>query len=166
MRTHAPIPVNPIPKMTIDIYTDGSCITETCTGAWVAILFIGQQKITLSGTEADTTHNRMELLAVIHAITHVQANYPSETHIRVYSDSQYVCDLTRRKAQLQNKQYTTNKGIDIRNSDLVKRLYQMQEGWTVEFIKVKAHQHKTEETNYNIEADKLVRKLVRATNTE
>ena len=44
-----------------EIYTDGSCHTQQCIGAWAAIILIDQQKIVLSGRENDTTHNRMEI---------------------------------------------------------------------------------------------------------
>jgi len=150
-----------IQEMNIDIYTDGSCITETRLGAWVAILLTDQQKITLSGTEADTTHNRMELMAVLQALEYVRINCATVTAIRVHSDSQYVCGLPSRRERLQKKGFTTRKGESIRNDDLVKSLYDMQEGRVTDFVKVKAHERKTGEINYNIEADMLVRKLAR-----
>ena len=50
------------------VYTDGSCDTQFLTGAWVCILLIGEERQQLSGLEMNTTHNRMELLAVIKGI--------------------------------------------------------------------------------------------------
>ena len=52
----------------ITIYTDGSCHTQQLVGAWAAIIFIGAKKFVLSGTEENTTHNRMELTAIIEAL--------------------------------------------------------------------------------------------------
>ena len=59
-----------------EIYTDGSCHTQHCIGAWASIVFIGNEKIILSGKEINTTHNRMELLAVINAVEYIQNNNP------------------------------------------------------------------------------------------
>ena len=70
----------------IEIFTDGSCLGNPGVGGWCAILrYKGHQKI-LSGGEADTTNNRMELLAVIEALK--QLKEPCE--IELYSDSTYV----------------------------------------------------------------------------
>ena len=52
----------------IEIYTDGSCHTQICIGAWASIILIGNEKINLSGVVENTTHNRMEILAVIKAL--------------------------------------------------------------------------------------------------
>ena len=51
----------------IIIYTDGSCNPEYKIGAWAVVLFVEDEKIVLSGTAEQTTHQRMELTAVIRA---------------------------------------------------------------------------------------------------
>jgi ribonuclease HI len=58
-----------------EIYTDGSCHPPPRTGAWVAIIFIEREKVVLSGQVADTTHNRMELLAVMGALSYLKTNH-------------------------------------------------------------------------------------------
>ncbi len=55
----------------IIIYTDGSCNPKIGIGAWATIIFINEGKITLEGSAKDTTHQRMELIAVIEAFSHV-----------------------------------------------------------------------------------------------
>ena len=55
----------------ITIYTDGSCHAQKRIGAWAAIVIINIEKIVLKGVEINTTHNRMELMAVIKAIEYV-----------------------------------------------------------------------------------------------
>lgn len=145
----------------IDIYTDGSCHTQHLIGGWAAILFIGREKIVLSGTETNTTHNRMELTAVIKAIEYVQANYKDTTIINIFSDSQYVIGLPARKEKLSAKAFTTSAGNDIQNADLVKELLALDGSLTLLFTKIKAHQKQTDIANHNIEVDKLSRKLVR-----
>ncbi len=145
----------------IDIYTDGSCHTQHRIGAWASLLFTGQEKIVLTGNEADTTHNRMELTAVIKAIEYISKNFKGVAILNIFSDSQYVVGLTGRKEKLSAHQFITKKGNDIQNADLVKALLSLTECFEIEFIKVKAHQKKDETVNYNIEVDKLSRKLVR-----
>ncbi|CAL1518715.1 RNase H family protein [Chitinophaga sp. MM2321] len=146
------------------VYTDGSCHTQLRTGAWVAILLIAAEKIILSETVTDTTHNRMELTAVIAAIQHVLLHYPEVRHIQVFSDSQYVINLPDREAKLKARYFITEKGNELQNVELVKTFLQLLTCISVEFVKIKAHQKKGETMNYNIEADMLSRKLVREAN--
>ena len=55
-----------------EIYTDGSCHTQHKIGTWVAIILMDTEKKILSGTVKDTTHNRMELMAVVKAIEYIK----------------------------------------------------------------------------------------------
>lgn len=144
-----------------EIYTDGSCHTQHCVGAWAAVISVNKQKIVLSGIEYDTTHNRMEILAVIKSIQHIQQNFTFINHLKIISDSQYVIGLADRKAKFTLSDYTTRSGKDIRNADLVKTVLMLFDSVTIELIKIKAHQKPNGATNYNIEADKLSRQLVR-----
>ncbi len=146
---------------TIKIYTDGSCHTQQCVGVWVAIVFIDGLKHVTTGVERNTTHNRMELLAVIKALEFVLDKQGDATHMEVISDSQYVVGLLDRKHKFEDLNYHTKKGNQIRNVDLVKQLLCYVTKLKVSLIKIKAHQQKTLETQYNIEADLLCRKLVR-----
>ena len=56
----------------VTIYTDGACSGNPGPGGWGAILMYGAHKRELSGGEADTTNNRMELTAVIRALSLLQ----------------------------------------------------------------------------------------------
>lgn len=150
-----------MPLQKVEIYTDGSCHTQHCQGAWVAIVFIGGEKITLSGKELNTTHNRMELTAVIKALQYIQQLNTKMITIKVVTDSQYVTGLPARAEKFSIQNFITKKGSDISNVDLVKELLLLTNTLPAEFIKIKAHQKKTAVINYNIEADKLSRNLVR-----
>ena len=145
----------------IEIYTDGSCHTQSCIGAWVAILFINGEKIVLSGMATDTTNNRMELTAVIKAIEYVKDKHQSATTIKIISDSQYVIGLVGRKEKFALSDFKTKAGNDIRIVDLVKQLLGLHELIDVAYVKIKAHQQPTSEVNYNIEADILARQILR-----
>ena len=143
------------------IFTDGSCHTQKCIGAWASIVFINRQKIVLSGKEENTTHNRMEILAVIKAIKHIQNNFPTLKNINIVSDSQYVIGLIGRETKFESKKFLTNSGTEIRNIDLVKELLDLNKIFHLQFEKIKAHQKKTDIVNYNIEVDRLCREIVR-----
>lgn len=129
-------------------------------GAWAAILFIGNEKITLSGIETNTTHNRMELLAVLNALDYL-VKTGNKKPIHIYTDSQYVARITERKDKLISAGFITKKGTDVRNADLVNRLIQYIENYSITFIKVKAHQKSNGDENINREVDILVRQILR-----
>ena len=147
--------------MEITVYTDGSCREQERAGAWVAILLFRGSKIVLSGKEKCTTHNRMELTAVLQAIEYIRDHISSHSAIKIYSDSQYVVNLPARKEKLTAAHYITKKGKELNNSDLLKIFFTYLNEYPVELLKIKAHQKKSERINYNIEADILSRKLVR-----
>lgn len=146
-------------KQIIRVYTDGSCHTQLLTGAWAAILFIGEDKIVLEGVVQDTTHNRMELQAVITAIDYLDKKKLAGLRIEIFSDSQYVVNLTARKEKLKQREFITNKGTPIQNEDLVKQLIMQIESHDLGFTKIKAHQKDGDAMNR--EVDLIVRKAVR-----
>lgn len=144
------------------IYTDGSCHTQLRTGAWAALLFIGDKKIILKGVAEDTTHNRMELQSVIESLNYLQLHFPEFKTIKIISDSQYVVHLRERKEKLIFKNFKTKAGKEIQNVDLVKKLFDFDDDLMVEYEKIKAHQQKVERVeNFNIEVDAIVRNLLR-----
>jgi ribonuclease HI len=143
------------------IYTDGSCHAQKKSGAWVAIVLINSLKIVLSGKEESTTHNRMELTAVLKAMEYIKNHFTQNRIVKIYSDSQYVVDLPARKEKLIKAAFVTKKGKELNNTDLIKLLHGYLNDYSTEFIKVKAHQKKDNVINYNIEADILSRKLIR-----
>jgi ribonuclease HI len=146
----------------IEIYTDGSCNPTQKIGAWAAILFNSGEKIILKGTVQHTTHNRMELMAVITAIDFAIEKLKGEL-IVVFTDSQYVCRITERKDRLKKNSFITKKGSLLHNSDLLQLLIYQIETHSIQFVKVKAHQAAeiNNEINYNSEVDKIVRQLMR-----
>ena len=58
----------------IKIYTDGSCLKNPGDGGWAAIIIRDDESKEISGNEKDTTNNRMELLAPINALKHMNPN--------------------------------------------------------------------------------------------
>ena len=70
----------------VEIFTDGACSGNPGPGGWGAILRYNGHEKELSGGEANTTNNRMELSAVINAL----AALKEPCSVTLYSDSQYV----------------------------------------------------------------------------
>lgn len=161
--------MNLLNNSTIKIFTDGSCNPTFNNGAWAAIIFIGKEKIHLAGESNNTNHQRMELMAVINSIEFVNKKF-GDLPLEIYTDSQYVVGITDRMDKLMKNKFITKKGALLHNSDLIESLIVQIKSHTIKFFKVKAHQ-KTEtglindvEINiikYNIEVDKIVRKMVR-----
>jgi ribonuclease HI len=73
---------------TVTIYTDGACSGNPGPGGWGAILEFNGVEKELSGGEANTTNNRMELTAVIRALQALK----EPCNVELYSDSKYVID--------------------------------------------------------------------------
>jgi len=77
---------------TVEIYTDGACSGNPGPGGWGAILsFQGTEK-EISGGEGNTTNNRMELTAVIEALSKLK----EPCIVELYSDSKYVIDALQK----------------------------------------------------------------------
>lgn len=68
------------------IYTDGACSGNPGPGGWAAILTYGENERELSGGESATTNNRMELMAVISALTALKES----CEVEIWTDSQYI----------------------------------------------------------------------------
>ena len=73
---------------TVTIYTDGACSGNPGPGGWGAVLQYGEHEKELSGGEARTTNNRMELTGVIEALRRLK----EPCVVELYSDSKYVID--------------------------------------------------------------------------
>ncbi len=77
-----------MPKKTVTIYTDGACSGNPGPGGWGAVLIYKETEKRLSGGEAKTTNNRMELTGVISALQALK----EPCIVELYSDSKYVID--------------------------------------------------------------------------
>ena len=121
----------------VDIYTDGACSGNPGPGGWGAILRYGKYEREMSGGEAQTTNNRMELLAIISALEAL--NEPCKA--RIHSDSKYVIDsITQGWAKKWKKNgWMRNKKERALNADLWGRLLGLIERHSVEFDWVKGH---------------------------
>ncbi|MFA6056801.1 MAG: RNase H family protein [Taibaiella sp.] len=144
----------------IDVFTDGSCHTQKLIGAWVALILINGERKILQGIEHNTTHHRMELVAVLKSQEFIKENHAAAS-VRIITDSQYVTGLLQREAILTSQNFMTKSGKKIANDDLVIRFYKLLKHLDISFIKVKAHQQNADVPYGNREVDLLSRSLVR-----
>ena len=124
-------------KKLVKIYTDGACSGNPGVGGWGSILiYKGVEKI-ISGGEALTTNNRMELIAIIKALEALKE--PCE--VRVYSDSQYAVDAIMKGwlTYWMSHGWRTKSKDDVKNVDLWEKLVDLMSKHQVTFIKVKGH---------------------------
>ncbi len=123
--------------MHVDIYTDGSCRKNPGPGGWGAVLVYGERELELHGGEAHTTNNRMELTAVIKALSALKR--PCE--VTLTSDSKYVCDaMSKGWAQSwQKKGWRKSDNSPALNSELWTELLELCKTHTVTFVWVKGH---------------------------
>ena len=120
----------------IKIYTDGSCLTNPGNGGWAAIICTKDEMKKISGSEKDTTNNRMELLATINALKEVN----SEDLIEIYTDSKYVKNGITDWIHnwIKNNWKTSNKE-DVKNKDLWVQLHELSNNSKIKWNWVKAH---------------------------
>lgn len=121
----------------IDIYTDGACSGNPGPGGWGAILRYGNHQKEISGSENNTTNNRMEITALIKALEIVK----EPCNIKVYTDSKYVCDSITKGWALswKNKGWKKSDGKPALNSDLWEKLLSLISIHNVEFTWIKGH---------------------------
>ena len=120
----------------IEIYTDGSCLTNPGNGGWAAIINKKGEITKISGNEKNTTNNRMELIAPINALKNMDA----DSQIKIYTDSQYVkLGITEWINKWVINNWQTSKKEDVKNKDLWIKLYDLNKSLSVEWHWVKAH---------------------------
>ena len=121
----------------IYMYTDGACRGNPGPGGWGTILRYKDNERVLSGGEANTTNNRMELTAVIKGLESLK----TKCDVEIYSDSKYIIDaitLGWANKWRANNWYRNNKDKAL-NQDLWERLLDLIEVNQVKFIWVKGH---------------------------
>lgn len=120
----------------VEIYTDGACRGNPGPGGWGATLELGEHFRELSGAEAETTNNRMELTAVIAALEALKR----PTAARVHTDSEYVRrGITEWLAGWKARDWKTADKKPVKNRDLWERLEAATTGHDIEWRWVKGH---------------------------
>ena len=120
----------------IEIHTDGSCFENPGNGGWAAIININGNIKKISGSEKNTTNNRMELMATINALKTINTN----EEIKIYTDSQYVkLGITEWINTWVKNNWKNSKKEEVKNKDLWTELYNLNRALNVKWIWIKAH---------------------------
>ena len=135
----------------VEIWSDGACRGNPGPGGWGALLRFNKQEKELWGGEADTTNNRMELVAAIRALEALKR--PS--HVKLYTDSIYVMKgITAWINDWKRKGWRTADKKPVKNEDLWRRLDEIAAQHEIEWHWVKGHAGHPE----NERADQLANK--------
>ena len=116
----------------VEIFTDGACSGNPGVGGWGAILRYKDIEKELSGGEENTTNNRMELMAVIMALSVLK----TKCNISLYTDSKYVMNgITEWLANWKrNNWQTSNKKQAVKNIDLWQRLDELTQQHEIRWL--------------------------------
>ncbi|MBQ5316854.1 MAG: ribonuclease HI [Oscillospiraceae bacterium] len=122
---------------TVEIFTDGACSGNPGPGGWGAFLRMGEHTRELSGGEPQTTNNRMELTAVIEALSALKR----PCRVILTTDSKYVCDGVMKgwaRSWQKNNWIKSDKKPAL-NPDLWEKLLALLDMHDVELRWVKGH---------------------------
>ena len=125
----------------IEIHTDGSCLENPGNGGWAAIININGNIKKISGSEKNTTNNRMELMATIMALKKIK----KKSEIEIYTDSKYVKDgITEWIINWKKNGWKNSSKKPVKNSELWIELDQMTNHHEVSWFWVKGHSNHRE----------------------
>lgn len=121
----------------IEIFTDGACSGNPGAGGWGVILRYKDLEKEMSGGEAETTNNRMELRAVIEGLKALK----EPCNITLYTDSRYVMDGIEKwiYSWKKNGWKTANKKSAVKNVELWQELDELRNKHEIRFVWVKGH---------------------------
>jgi ribonuclease HI len=124
------------PAHHVIIYTDGGCAPNPGPGGWAALMLFGEHEREISGAEAQTTNNRMELTAVIRALEALKRPVQG----RIYTDSQYVRKgILEWVANWKKRGWKTADKKPVKNQDLWQALDALASTHELEWHWVKGH---------------------------
>ncbi|MDN3646069.1 ribonuclease HI [Pontixanthobacter aestiaquae] len=120
----------------VEIFTDGACKGNPGPGGWGVLLRLGEHEKELSGSDPETTNNRMELTAAIRALEALTE--PCE--VDLHSDSKYVLDgITKWVHGWKKRGWKNASKKPVRNEDLWHELIAASEPHTMHWHWVKGH---------------------------
>jgi len=119
----------------VEIYTDGGCRPNPGKGGWAAILRYGNREREISGGEANTTNNRMELTAAVRALETLK----QPCHVAIHTDSEYLQKGITTWLHNWKRNGWKRKEGSLKNKDLWQRLDQMVQIHEIEWKWIKGH---------------------------
>lgn len=123
-------------KRVVYLYTDGACLGNPGPGGWGVVLSWDGQIKELSGGQADTTNNQMELTAVIKGLESLKR----PVSLQIVTDSKYVMQgITQWMAGWKRNGWRTAAKKPVANRELWEKLDSLLSGHTVSWEWVKGH---------------------------
>ncbi|WP_158802947.1 MULTISPECIES: ribonuclease HI [unclassified Acidisoma] len=120
----------------VEIWTDGGCKPNPGPGGWAAILRFGTVERELSGAEAVTTNNRMELTAAAEALEALTR----PCTVALHTDSEYLRNgITRWTTGWVRKNWRSASGDPVANIDLWKRILAAAQRHEIDWRWVRGH---------------------------
>ena len=134
----------------IEVYTDGACSGNPGPGGWGSIILYQGKETELSGFEANTTNNRMELTAVIQGLSALKE---TTLPITLYTDSQYIVNANNQHwlDNWQVKGWTNASKKPVANRDLWEQIILLNNKYHPTYVWVKGHSS----NEYNNRCDAL-----------
>lgn len=121
---------------TVQIITDGSCIGNPGPGGWACILRFGSEERELSGSETQTTNNRMELTAAINGLKALRET----CGVELVTDSQYLKQgITQYLARWKTNGWRTSDRKPVQNQDLWRELDELASHYAIRWTWVVGH---------------------------
>ncbi len=141
-------------RKAVTIYTDGACSGNPGPGGWACVLKYGEHRKEMSGFMADTTNNRMEVMAAISALGALK----EPCDVTLYSDSSYLVNAFEEHwiyGWLKNN-WKKSDGTEVLNRELWQILLMQTRKHHVKFVHVKGHSTNEE----NNRCDELARAAI------
>jgi ribonuclease HI len=138
----------------VEVYTDGGCQPNPGPGGWGAVLICNGREKELYGFEAETTNNRMEMLAAIRALEALK--FPCR--VKLHSDSALLINAFTKNwiPGWQRKGWVNASKEPVKNRDLWERLMELSRDHQMEWVKVKGHSG----VHYNERCDQLCNQAI------
>jgi ribonuclease HI len=140
-----------LPK--VKIFTDGACSGNPGPGGWGVLLSYGLHEKELSGSESETTNNRMELTAALKSLQALK----NPCQVEFYTDSEYLRKgITEWMANWKRKGWKTSRKKPVKNQDLWRELDAVIQTHQIEWHWVRGHAGQRE----NERVDRLARAAI------
>jgi ribonuclease HI len=141
----------------VEIFSDGACSGNPGPGGWGTILRFGEREKELSGYEAETTNNRMELMAAIAGLEALKR----PCKVRITTDSQYLKKgMTEWIESWIRRGWKNTQKKPVANRDLWEKLLELARPHQIEWHWVRGHDGHLE----NERCDELARLAIEQQN--
>lgn len=138
----------------VTIYTDGACEPNPGPGGWGALLISGEHQKELSGGEAQTTNNRMELTAALQALKALK----QRCQVDLYTDSEYLRRGITEWLPAWKRRVWKRKDGALKNIDLWQELDRMLEHHQIAWHWVRGHQGHPDNERVDLLAKQAIRR--------